>query len=98
MAGSVARSGGTRAALTATRLDQSLMSASALNDATLRMPTMFIRAQSNRLLPNEAGGHRRFFSSSPLLVASTYPAIAAPKQGKPARTDCKVIWSGDQIG
>jgi hypothetical protein len=74
------------------------MSGSALNDATLRMPTMFILAQWDKVLPNDAGGHRRFFSSSALLVASTYPAIAGPKHGKPTRTDCRVIASGDQIG
>ena len=70
-AGSLARSGGTRAGLTATRFDHSLMSGSTLNDPTLRIPMTFIRAQSDRVLPNDAGGHRRFFSSSALRVAST---------------------------
>ena len=74
------------------------MSGSELNDVEFRMPRTFILAQSARVLPNDDGGHSRFFSSSSSRVASTYPASAAPKHGNPALIGCRVIASGRQIG
>ena len=35
------------------------------------MPSTFILAQSARVLPNDDGGHSRFFSASSSRVAST---------------------------
>ena len=64
-------SGGTRAGLSATRSDHSLMSGSEPKDAEFRMPRTFIRAQSVSELPKEDGGHSRFFSASSSRVAST---------------------------
>ena len=69
------------------------MSGSAEKAAVLRGPRTFIRAQSVSEFPYEDGGQSRFFSASSARVASTYPASAAPKQGKPARIGCSVITS-----
>ncbi|WP_254185820.1 hypothetical protein [Nocardioides panacis] len=62
------------------------------------MPRTFIRAQSASVLPNDEGAQSAFFTASSSRVASTYPVIAAPKQGNPARTGCTVIVSGRQTG
>src|SRR3954464_93752 len=87
-----------RDGLSATRSDHALTSGSEPNAAELRRPSTFILAQSDSVLPNDDGGHSLFFSTSSSRVASTYPVMAAPKHGKPARTGCTVITSGCQIG
>ena len=93
-----ASSGGMRAGLSATPSAQSLMSGSAVKDrrpgaedvhAAPSRPACWRTAKAGR-----AGSSRR----RPRRVASTYPARAAPKQGKPARIGCSVIASGPQIG
>jgi hypothetical protein len=57
-----------------------------------------MRAQSVGVLESGLGGHRRFLSPSSSMVASTYPARAAPKHGNPLRIGCRVISSGPQMG
>jgi hypothetical protein len=64
----------------------------------LRVSGDRIRAQSARVSEYGKGRHNLFFTSSPSTVASTYPASAAPKQGKPVRIGCSVIASLPQIG
>ena len=60
-----------------------LMSGSELNDMALRVPSRFIPAHCRSESPKCDGAQRRFFSSSSVRVASTYPTTAAPKQGNP---------------
>ena len=70
-----------RAGLSTVWSAQALMSGSALNAMTARVPRAVILAHCAIESGYGVGGHNRFFSASSSWVASTYPARAAPKQG-----------------